>query len=172
MSETGALIKITYWYQIKSFFKRKWYQLKYKINPPESNYIKFAKRELEILRYDLNQKEEDPNKWIVENVLELLRVFDKQGHSGSSAPFCIEYFRKLASFEPLTPLTGEHEEWNKIGDKKYQNKRCSHVFETNGQAYDIEGIIFKEKDGGCYTSKESHVNVKFPYIPKRKYVEK
>jgi len=48
----------------------------------ESDIIKHAKRELELSGYDLNQTEEDPNKWMVENVLELLRVFDKQGHSG------------------------------------------------------------------------------------------
>ena len=40
---------------------------------PESNYLKHARRELIAVGYDLNQKEEDPDKWIVEDLFELLR---------------------------------------------------------------------------------------------------
>jgi hypothetical protein len=36
--------------------------------PEDSNLLKHARRELQLVGYDLNQKEEDPNKWIVENV--------------------------------------------------------------------------------------------------------
>ena len=35
------------------------------------------------------------------NVLELLKVFEKQGHSGSSAPYVLGLFRQLASHKPL-----------------------------------------------------------------------
>lgn len=139
----------------------------------ESNLIKHAKRELEVMGYDLNEKEENPNKWICENILELLEVFSKQGHSGSSAPYCISLFTKLANFEPVCPLTGNDDEWNEVGDNLYQNKRCSHVFkkDKNGVAYDIEGKIFRESDGCCYTSKDSCVDVTFPYTPKREYID-
>ena len=37
------------------------------VKRPDSNYIKHAKRELIAMGYDLNDKEEGPNKWIVEN---------------------------------------------------------------------------------------------------------
>ncbi len=30
-----------------------------------SNLVEFAKQELQIVGYDLDQKEEDPNKWLV-----------------------------------------------------------------------------------------------------------
>lgn len=139
----------------------------------ENNLIKHAKRELKAMGYDLNEKEEGPNKWICENILELLDVFSKQEHSGSSAPYCISLFTKLANFEPVCPLTGNDDEWNEVGDNVYQNNRCSHVFKQgkDGVAYDIEGKIFKESDGCCYTSIESRVNVTFPYTPKREYVD-
>ena len=139
----------------------------------ESNYIKHAKREFQALGYDLNDKEEGPDKWMMESVFELLEVFGKQGHSGSSAPYCIRMFEKMASFEPICPLTGNDEEWNEVGEGVFQNNRCSHVFKEgkDGKAYDIEGRIFKEANGSCYTNKDSRVFIDFPYTPKREYVK-
>lgn len=141
------------------------------VKRPESNYIKHAKREFQAIGYDLNDKEDGPNKWIMENVFELLEVFHNQGHSGSSAPYCVRIFEKLALFKPLSPLTGEDWEWFEYTDGKFQNIRCSHIFKENGQAYDINGKIFREPDGCCYTSGNSRVNVTFPYTPKSEYVD-
>jgi len=142
-----------------------------------SNYIKHAEREFIALGYDLNQTKEDPNKWIMENIFELLEVFGKQGHSGSSAPYCINYFRKLAAFEPLCPLTGEDNEWNDVSEFGYtgtlQNKRCSTVFKNAADgAYDIQGKIFRDPNGCCWTGKDSHVPVEFPYTPKSEYIDR
>lgn len=138
-----------------------------------SNLIEYAKEELKILDYKPIDEEEGPNR-IQENVLELLDVFQKQGHSGFSAFYCIALFSKLAKFEPLSPLTGEESEWTEVAPGVFQNKRCSHVFRDvnlfNGQAYDIEGKIFCKPDGTYYTSKYSIVPVVFPYEPKTEYV--
>ena len=155
-------------YQTKIFFSNLWGR----VFPKESNTVKHAKREFEALGYDLNQKEEDPNKWICENVIELLKVFSKQGHSGSSAPFCVNYFKKLAMFEPLCPLTGKDDEWNEVGEDVWQNNRCSHVFkDANGKAYDSHGKIFREPNGCCYQNIGSRVYIDFPYIPKTEYID-
>ena len=143
----------------------------------DSNSIAHAKRELVAIGYDLNDKEEGPNKWIMENLFELLAVFSTQGHSGSSAPYCISMFKKLASFEPLCPLTGEDAEWNDVsmycGDTtRWQNNRASHVFkDKDGQAYDSQGKVFREPDGCTYTSSDSRVVIEFPYTPKTEYVD-
>ena len=122
----------------------------------------------------VSECEDGPNKWIQENVLELIRAFSKQGHSGFSAPYCIETFKKLALHEPLVPLSGNDDEWNEVGDGVFQNNRCSHVCKQSdrfdGQAYDIQGRVFREQNGCCYTSCESHVLVTFPYTPTIEYV--
>lgn len=144
--------------------------------------IEHAKREFKAVGYnDIELCEDDPNKWIQENVLELLEVFAKQGHSGSSAPFCIDYFKKLASFEPLCPLKGTDDEWTEYADGEYQNKRSSHVFkDKTGRAYDIYGIIWYdwytdeetgEKHKTFFTSNKSCVNIEFPYTPVSEYRE-
>jgi hypothetical protein len=107
-------------------------------------------------------------------VMRMLREFAEEGHSGMSAGAAISIFERLARFEPLTPLTGEDDEWGEPYEYNgtRQNKRCSHVFkDANGYAYDIEGRIFREPSGACYTSYESRVPVTFPYTPKREYVD-
>ena len=138
-----------------------------------SNYNKHAEVEFLALGYKpIDECEDDPNKWIQENVMELLNVFAKQGHSGSSAPFCVGYFKKLALFEPLSPLQGTDDEWVEISENTWQNKRASNVFKDGkGRAYDINGKVFREPNGSCYTDKDSNVDVNFPYVPKTEYID-
>jgi len=139
-----------------------------------SNILTHAKRELALLGYiPLDQEQEDgPNKWMQENLFELLEVFAKQGHSGFSAPYTLKLFHKLAMFEPILPLTGEDDEWEKIDFQTWQNKRASNVFkDSNGRCYDINGIVFEDPDGCRYTGKGSSVDITFPYIPKTEVVK-
>ena len=136
------------------------------------SYREHAIRELTALGYKMNETEEGPNKWIVENLLELLEVLSAQGHSGHSAPYVVNMFKKLALFEPLCPLTGDDNEWAEVSEGVWQNKRCSHVFkEADGRAYDIDGRIFREPNGACFTNRNSRVYVTFPYTPTRVYLD-
>ena len=84
--------------------------------------------------------------FMCDQIIELLTIFAEQGHSGSSAPYAIELFSKLAKFEPLAPLTGEDWEWNDTGHGVLQNNRCGHVFKDieTGECYDINGKVFWE----------------------------
>lgn len=121
---------------------------------------------------------------ICNHVLKLLEVFSDEGHSGSSAPYAVNVFKTLAMFEPLVPLTGEDWEWNEVHDGVFQNKRCSHVFKQadrfDGQAYDIDGIIFydwyTDEDGNksksYFTGRDSCVPITFPYTPTKEYKER
>lgn len=130
---------------------------------------------------------------ICEHVLKLMDVFAEEGHSGTTAPYAIDMFKKLAMYEPLVPLTGEDWEWAEVRDGVFQNKRCSHVFKQadrfDGQAYDINGIVFYDwherpldedekgypgthKFKSHYTSRDSCVPVTFPYTPKTEYKER
>ncbi len=107
-------------------------------------------------------------------IVKMIRQFSDEGHSGFSAGLAISIFEKLARFEPLSPLTGEDDEWGEpfTNEGTQQNRRCSHVFrEGNGEAYDGEGRIWKDPDGGCYQNFYSRVPVTFPYTPKREYVD-
>ena len=126
------------------------------------------------------------------HVLKLLDVFSDEGHSGSSAPYAVQLFEKLAMFKPIVPLTGEDWEWHEASEGVFQNKRCSRVFKQadrfNGQAYDIDGIVFYEwaerpldedekgypgthRFKSHFTSKKSMVPITFPYTPKTEYQE-
>lgn len=112
---------------------------------------------------------------ICKHVLRLLEVFSEEGHSGSSAPYALNLFTRLAKFEPIAPLTGEDWEWVDHGHTK-QNKRASHVFkDPDGNVYDINGRVFWEWNGtkedphkSYYTNRLSHIPVCFPYtVPEK-----
>lgn len=143
----------------------------------ESNYIKYAKRELVALGYDLNDKEEGPNKWIMENVFELLNVFGNQGHSGMSAPYCVDMFSKLALFKPLAPITGEDAEWVEVSEGTFQNARCSAVFKEgkDGKPYYLDAIVWKTQTGSMWTGSANGVQsrqfIKLPFTPKTFYID-
>ena len=121
---------------------------------------------------------------ICKNLIQLLELFSSHQNSGTSAPYAIDLFTKLAKYEPLVPLTGEDWEWVHVGEqtgKLYQNKRCSHVFKDDDGAYDIQGIVWYdwitdketgEKFKSHFTSRESRVKIEFPYTPKTEYRER
>jgi len=134
-----------------------------------SNLEDFARSELE--RAGMFSKDSDYEGMMGDAVMKLIQVFADEGHSGFSASMAVSIFERVARFEPLTPLTGEDDEWMEASAGIYQNKRCSHVFKENGQAYDIDGKIFRKPSGACFTSFESRVPVTFPYTPKREYVD-
>lgn len=147
-----------------------------------SNLLMHAKRELALVGYKPVDEftEEEPDKWVQEQILELVDVFAKQGHSGMSAPYVLGMFFKLASFEPLKPLTGEDSEWEKVDFQTWQNIRCSRVFkqvdkndEDNGGFwfYDSQGRVFEAQDGARFTNQKSLTPITFPYMPTTEIVK-
>lgn len=153
-----------------------------------SNYEKHAQMEFRAAGWtDENGNFKDEmQEAICAHVLKLLEVFDDEGHSGSSAPYAINLFSKLAKFEPVAPLTGEDWEWSDVSEyggrddgPLWQNKRCSHVFKDNDGAYDSNGIVWYdwytneegEKHKSHFTNHKSRVPVTFPYVPKTEYKE-
>jgi hypothetical protein len=130
----------------------------------------FAKDEL--TRAGLFDKDSDYGGMLGEAVMKMMEVFAAEGHSGFSANMAISIFSKVARFEPLTPLTGEDDEWHEVGEGMFQNKRCPHVFkDAERGAYDGNGRVFREPSGVCFTSSESSVPVTFPYTPTTEYVD-
>ncbi len=156
--------------------------------------IEHAKMELEIA--GLFDEDSDYAGMVAKDVMELVEVFAKQGHSGMSAPYVAKLFNKLANYEPLQPITGKDEEWGDVrdlgGDKSwYQNKRCSALFKDgkDGQAYYIDAVIKRDQNGTCWSGmawlseedyktgdrskmvgKKGYVK-SFPFTPKTFYID-
>jgi hypothetical protein len=97
-------------------------------------------------------------------LLTILGTFFAQFDSGGAVYATIPILQRLLCGQPLTPLTGEDDEWYEPfadGDA-FQNKRCSSVFKTKfsvphfnlspGDAYDID-------------SKKGIEKITFPYLP-------
>lgn len=138
------------------------------------NLTDYAKSELALIGYD--EKCEAPNSWIRDNVLELVELFSKQGHSGSSAPQVINLFEKVASYKPLKPIMCTDDEFVEVGDLARQNKRCSAVFrDSEGKPYYIDAIIWKTQNGGCFGDSADNIRgrqyIKLPFVPKTFYID-
>lgn len=123
----------------------------------------YGRKELERIGY-FKEGDDPYNDWAANAILELLEVFDNQGHSGFSAPYVISKVKRLAMYKPLTPLTGEDDEWNEVEPGCFQNKRYSAVFKDETGAYNIEGKVFSD-DGGktWFANMGSRVYIDFPY---------
>lgn len=157
-------------WKFKEFFHKEKFE--------NSRYYTHAIREFKALGYiPPNEDQEDgPNKWIQENVLELLEVVSKQGHSGFSIGYVVSYFSKLAKFEPLSPILCTDDEWNEVTDNTYQNNRLSSVFkEKDGKPYYLDAIVWRDQTGSCFTGTvegiTSKQTIKLPFVPKTFYVD-
>lgn len=126
--------------------------------------LDYAKREL-----DRIPKDEDGLQDLMNSgILDIIKVFSEQGHSGMSAGYAINILERLLRFKPITPLIGEEDEWNKISrDGIKQNKRCSSVFrQADGTYEDIDAIVVSDNGGiTWFTSGRFRKKITFPYIP-------
>lgn len=48
---------------------------------------------------------------IKKDILDIVDMFADQGHSGMSAAYTLGILERLLRFKPITPLTGEEDEW-------------------------------------------------------------
>lgn len=138
--------------------------------------VEYAKRELGLI----GGQEDEMQQLMNRQILEIIELFVSQEHSGFSATYLIGTVSRLMSCKPLTPLTGEEDEWNAVSGNLEQNKRCSSVFRRdcdNTTAYDIDGEVFSDDGGTTWFSRGGHgTPVIFPYTPpeapKRIYLDK
>lgn len=123
-----------------------------------------SKEELDRIGMTVNNKDK-MNRLMRSNILEIIKIFSKQGHSGFSADYAIDIIQKLLKQKPISPLTGEDSEWEDIseisgckhGKKLYQNKRLYSVFkDETGKAWDNDK-----------KSKEKYY-ITFPYTQREK----
>ena len=130
-----------------------------------SRYVEWAKREIEYAKlheYSDTKDIQNDDKREAENILnlyvdsvydsalELLERFAEQDHSGMSASLTLQVFTKLAKWQPLSPLTGDENEWNNDPNLFDQNKRDSRVFrkqqEDGSYKYSFNDILIITND--------------------------
>lgn len=142
-----------------------------------SNLLSHAEDELN--RIGMTEDSPDEmNRMMRKHILHMMQEFANEGHSGFSASYAISILTKLMDFKPLSPLTGDDDEWGDVREygesPSWQNKRRSSVFKNaDGSCYDIDGKVFWEwampyEEGekpykSYYTSRDSRVPVTFPY---------
>ena len=131
-----------------------------------------AEQELDLIGMTADSKDE-MNREMRKNILQVIKTFRKQHHSGFSASYAINLLQKLLRHEPLSPLTGKPEEWQDMS--KYenakpgtmlQNIRCSNVFKRNGKAFELVRNAHRDEVGVSYTKTKTSPIKKFPYKPK------
>lgn len=100
--------------------------------------VEHAESELRLA--GLFDKNSDYEGMIAESVMELIKVFAAQGHSGCSAMLTLSAFNTCARFRPLTPITSDPSQWNEVGRGLWQSRRCASIFSRDGgeTSYDID----------------------------------
>jgi hypothetical protein len=95
--------------------------------------------EVELRKAGLFDKDSDYDGMLGQAVLELMKVFAKQGHSGFSAQCTRELFNQLADYKPLSPITDDPNEWMDVSDYGgpndtpiSQSTRNSSLFSNDG----------------------------------------
>jgi hypothetical protein len=96
---------------------------------------------------------------VAKSALEIVELFASQGHSGGSAQITIALVSRLMQYQPLSPLTGEDDEWTEVASQDdqplFQNKRCPSVFKNSERAWDID----------LPPTENGWQGISFPYTP-------
>lgn len=148
---------------------------------PDNPLTYFAKNELDLIlkQIKIDTKNKDAlfmQKQINHDILDLIDLFAHQSQSGGTALYVINRFQRLAKWKPLTPLTGEDDEWvdieNVFDKPMQQNRRYSGLFREKGDnstAHDVNALVFSDNGGITWFSssidKDFKEPIVFPYMP-------
>lgn len=92
--------------------------------------------EYELKKAGLFDNDADYMGALAKDVMQIVEVFAKQGHSGASAAHVAGILDLLLRFKPLSPITNNPEEWGLISQdsepKMWQNKRDGEQFSMDG----------------------------------------
>ena len=123
--------------------------------------IEFAKWQLNKLLEKCTDEDSKTMQNMMNNdVLELLKVFSEQGHSGFSAPIAIRLFSKLANHKLITEVEDNPDDWDDNGQHKY----ITSIFKRDdGTCYYMYGRLFAEPNSdNFFYNKASNVDITFP----------
>ena len=129
------------------------------------NLIDYAESELRRIPKDKDGMQEIINQ----NILDLVKLFSSQGHSGLSGRYVINALSRLLEHKPLNPLTGEDDEWGEPygPNETQQNKRCPSVFRSKKEPpHDIDAVVVSDNGGvSWFYSHLFKKEITFPYLP-------
>lgn len=111
--------------------------------------IKYAEEEL--TKWGAFNKDSIYGGMVGKAVMELIKVFFDQGHSGMSASIVLNLFKKLASFKPLSHITGEEDEWNIVSFDNWETVALSENAEE--EAEQIQKILDEKPEQAIYQNK-------------------
>ena len=146
----------------------------------KSNYEKHALREFEYAGWLKDGKYDDNMQELMcKQVIQLLRLFGKHGHSGSSHGYAVNLFKTLSAFEPIGAIKCTDDEWEEcnIRPRMYQNKRLSSVFKDGkeGKPYYLNAIVWKGEEYDTFTGMVEEIRsrqfIKLPFSPKTFYID-
>lgn len=109
-----------------------------------TNLLKYAEDELN--RAGLLDEDSDYDGMAGKAVLDLVKVFSGQDHSGYSAMLVSDLFNRVSRYEPLSPITSDPSEWMEISEETigrpgvWQSTRKPSTFSEDGGKtwYDID----------------------------------
>lgn len=93
-------------------------------------------------------------------MIDILERFFDQWDSGGAVWAVAPILQRLIAGKCLSPLTGEPDEWNEVGDGVFQNNRVSTVFK-DPRFHD--GLLAYDLDNPA----GPRVAITFPYNPER-----
>jgi hypothetical protein len=167
--------------KIKWKLERLYKRIRGDYRPEKSSLYLWTKSELDRLLVGCGEKEGkdglEMQKLINKDILDIVKIFCNQGHSGTSASYLIGKVTRLMDWKPISALTGEESEWgephNCNGRITQQNNRCSAVFRDdtdNSTAHYLYGRVYSDNGGHTWFTGNhkdgvvhSSVPVKFPY---------
>lgn len=142
---------------------------------PTTNTGKHAKAEMEALA---KHTPDHVLKGMEEEIVALADAFGRSGQSGGSYGYVAEALSIIVKTtcmqEPVTPLTGEDDEWGDIsemaGEPMLQNKRCTSLFKKGDIVTCVEAVVFVADNHAFSGNVEGISSVQavksFPFVPK------
>lgn len=108
--------------------------IKWLLRKEDSNLTRHAEGELQ--RAGLFDADSDYGGMLGHAIMDMVRLFAMEGHSGFSAARTVALFKTLANFGNLTPITSDPTEWNDISDLNgspmWQSRRNPSLFSKDG----------------------------------------
>lgn len=115
-----------------------------------------------------------------DSALKAFKSLCEDGHSGMSIVFSRDILIRLIDGEPLTAVEDREEDWEKVGEDKFQHKRMCRLFKTvkNGKTSysDVERACCKDINStATYTNGfitriiDEMYPITMPYMPNGRY---